>query len=45
MKVVLLIAFLKKKTGLCLTWSQRFKKTFAHESKYLNISLNTSADT
>ena len=33
-----------KKTNLCFLLPQRLEKTFAYESKYLKIYLNTSAD-
>ena len=32
-----------RKTVMCLSLSQRLEKTFTHESKYSEISLNTSA--
>ena len=33
-----------KKTDMCLPLPPRFEKTFAHQSKYYEISINTSAD-
>ena len=45
MKLLLFIkAFISQKNNLYLPLPQRFEETFAHESKYQKISLDTSAD-
>ena len=44
MKLVYTVYKLLFKGDMCLPLPPRFEKTFAHQSKYYEISINTSAD-